>query len=75
MTHTNGSPEFPGRFRVILAVFNVLTKDLMLFIAHDIINEGSEQDICTSWDILPDTLTRWKKDPKFKMMCLVRGRT
>ncbi len=50
-----------------LAGFDMQTEDLRLYVAHDLINEVSDDHICTSWDISPDTLKRWKKDPQFEL--------
>ncbi len=48
------------------------TCDLMLFVAHDLLNGVSNKDICSSWDISLNTLNRWKKDPQFKS-CMERA--
>ncbi len=43
---------------VVLTMANLQIDDLMIFVAHDLINEVSVMDICTSWDISSDTLIR-----------------
>ncbi len=57
----------------ILSEYTMRTYDLMNFVARDMVDGVSDENICISWDVTHVTLVQWRNDPQFSM-CLHHAR-